>query len=158
MIAPVQLLNSVIRPVLKGLELWSEDAEKLVLGTACIESECGLWIKQLQDGPGIGIYQMEAATFNDIWTNFLDYRPELKLKVLKWVFDYEPAAEEMAGNLYYATAMCRVHYYRVKSAIPSYLAGQAAYWKEHYNTEKGAGTTVQYLNSWNRFVAPTIFV
>lgn len=161
MIDPRQLLSEVIRPVLTSLDLWTENSEKLVLGTACMESECGMYLKQLGNGPAIGIYQMETATFNDIWTNYLDLRSNLRAKVLKFVFDFSldtNNAKEMAGNLYYATAMCRVHYLRVPEPIPAYLAGQAAYWKKYYNTENGAGTTVQYMNAWNRFVTPSVFV
>lgn len=161
MIDPRQLLHEVIRPVLLSLDLYSDKAERLVLGTACQESECGLWIKQLGGGPGIGIYQMEPDTFNDIWNNYLDFKPTLREKVLKWVFDIGlngDSAREMVGNLYYATAMCRVHYYRVPEPIPDYLAGQAAYWKKYYNTEDGRGTGFQYINAWNRFVIPSVLV
>ena len=161
MIDPKQLLTEVIRPVLISMDCWTENSERLILGTACKESECGMYLRQLGGGPGIGIYQMEPNTFNDIWTNYLDYRYDLRAKVLKWVFDFgldDNSAYEMAGNLYYATAMCRVHYLRVPEPIPNYLAGQATYWKKYYNTEKGAGTTVQYLNAWNRFITPNVFV
>lgn len=159
MIDPGHLLNYVIRPVLKNLDLWSEAAERLVLGTACQESECGRWLHQLGGGPALGIFQMEPATWDDIATNFLVYRKELDAKVEKWACVQGPLdAEEMIGNLYYATAMCRVHYLRVPEPIPDYLGGQAAYWKKYYNTELGRGTVQEYLNSWNRFIKPDALV
>ena len=49
MIDSVHLTKYVIRPVLKIWGLHSENAERLVLGTACQESHCGLWLKQLGD-------------------------------------------------------------------------------------------------------------
>lgn len=40
MIDPEQLLKFIIRPVLQALGLHTVVAERLVLGTACQESEC----------------------------------------------------------------------------------------------------------------------
>lgn len=151
MIEPKHLLQYVIRPVLKDLELWSVPAEHLLLGTACQESECGRWLHQLGSGPALGIYQMEPATYDDLWINFINHQP-WRDKVA--VYNSKRPISELAGNLYLATAMCRIHYLRVPEPIPDYLAGQAAYWKKYYNTEFGAGTTQEYMNAWNRFVAP----
>lgn len=161
MIHPQHLLRYVIRPVLKDLGLWSEPAEKLLLGTACQESDCGRYLHQLGGGPAVGIFQMEPATFNDLYSNFLDNRPALLKKVQRWQLDFGASIngpEEMIGNLYYATAMCRVHYLRVPSKIPDYLGGQAQYWKSHYNTDLGAGTVQDYIESWNRYVTPDVLV
>jgi len=151
-IDPGQLLQHIIRPVLQSLNLYSIAAERLVLGTACQESECGRWVRQI-GGPALGIYQMEPATYDDLWTNFLAYQPTLGPKVKKYAAGLVLSnADELVGNLYLATAMCRVHYYRVKEPLPDDLPGQAAYWKQYYNTPSGAGTEAQYRSSWNRFV------
>jgi len=150
MIDPIHLLIYVIRPTLKSLDLWSIEAEQLVLGTACQESECGRWLKQLGGGPAVGIYQMEPATHDDIWKNFLEYKEVLVDKLAAFYFDGN--SNELVGNLYYATAMCRIHYLRVPEAIPVGLRKQAEYWKRFYNTELGAGTIDEYIQSWERFV------
>jgi hypothetical protein len=152
----VQLLEYVIRPVLKGLGLHSEAAERLVLGTACAESDCGRWLRQKEDGVALGIYQMEPATHLDIWINFLQYKPVLANKVISWstaVAPDVPEPREMVGNLNYATAMCRVHYLRDPEPIPDTLPEQAEYWKRVYNTHLGAGTADGYIKKWRRFIA-----
>jgi hypothetical protein len=154
MIEPKHLLEHVIRPVLKDLDLWSEPAERLLLGTACQESECGRWLVQLGDGPALGIYQMEPATERDIWDNFLEHNDDLAMKVYKWAQEYNPSEKTMIGNLYYATAMCRVHYLRAPGAIPDSLPGQAGYWKQYYNSMLGKGTVQEYMNHWNQFIPP----
>jgi len=157
MIDPKQLLDLIIRPVLRDLDLWSEQAERLLLGTACKESECGRWLKQLGGGPALGIFQMEENTHDDIWMNYLDFKPVLARKIGQWCLKTtETMAGEMVGNLYYAAAMCRVHYLRAPDAIPDTLAGQARYWKTHYNSPMGAGTESEYMNTWNRMVPPEI--
>lgn len=152
MIDPIHLRTYVIRPVLKDLGLWSERAEQLLLGTACQESQCGRWLRQIGEGPAVGIYQMEPATHNDLWNNFLDHRESIARKVHMHVVGLGPTAEQMAGNLYYATAMCRVHYLRVPQPIPATLSEQAEYWKRFYNTELGKGRVEDYISNWARFM------
>lgn len=157
MIDAGHLLNKVIRPVLKNIGLWSDKAERLVLGTACKESDCGRWLTQLGDGPARGVYQMEPATHDDLWASYIDRRPDLKQKILHWQIQTWRDADQMAGNIYYATAMCRVHYLRIKEALPDTLGGQARYWKQYYNTPLGAGTIDEYISKWRQFVDEKIF-
>lgn len=146
-----QLREHVVRPVLKQLDLWSESAENLILGTAAQESHMGSYIVQVK-GPALGIYQMEPNTFNDIWTNYLEYKRVLVNKLehfSKW-----DTPTEMVGNLYYATAMCRIHYLRVREALPNYydVSGMAKYWKKYYNTVKGKGTEAEFIANYNWLV------
>lgn len=159
MIDANQLLKEIIRPVLRDLGLGGGRAEALVLGTACQESKCGLWLVQLGNGPARGIYQMEPATHGDLWDRYLVHRPELAKKINRWRNQYGNGmgAEEMVGNLYYASAMCRIHYLRVPAPIPHDLKGQAEYWKRWYNTPAGAGTVEEYLSNWRQF-APAQWV
>lgn len=152
MIDPVQLLNHIIRPVLHDLDLWSPEAERLVLGTACKESECGRWLVQLGGGPALGVYQMEAATHADLWAHFIYGRDALRVKLNKICPEPDPPPSQLVGNLFYATAMCRIHYLRAPGAIPADLPGQAAYWKRVYNTPLGAGTVDEYISAWRQFV------
>jgi hypothetical protein len=158
MIDPEQLLRYVIMPVLTGLDLYSDAAARLLLGTACQESECGRWLRQFGNGPARGIFQMEPATHNDLWDNFLKYKPDLEKRVYVWTSNKEPArAEEMTGNLYYAAAMCRVHYLRFPEPIPDNLPAQAAYWKKYYNTTAGKGKVEEYISNWRRFMPSAAF-
>ena len=156
MIDAEQLHQQVIRPVLSNLGLpGGVYAEAMVLGTACQESRCGLWLVQLNDGPARGIYQMEPATHDDLWCNFIMHRPDLIQKVNRWRIQAAQgmSADELTYNLAYATVMCRIHYYRVPAPLPDTLPGQAAYWKKYYNTELGAGTTKEYLDNWQKFAS-----
>lgn len=143
----------VVRPALQTLTLWSIDAENLVLETWAQESHMGYWLDQAdkydKDGPAYGPGQMEKPTHDDLWRNYLAYKTNLaeavrSLSILQDV-------EELRWNLFYAAAMTRVHYRRVKSPIPTSLAGRAEYWKEHYNTSLGKGTPEQYLANWREY-------
>lgn len=144
----VQFRDLIVIPALDALELRSEAAVELLLGTALQESNLR-YLKQLGGGPALGVFQMEPATHDDIWENFLQYREPLARRVMSLTASpYEPL--ELVGNLWYAAAMTRVHYLRVPEPLPQAgdVDGMAAYWKEHYNTHLGAGTEEEYVENW----------
>lgn len=148
-----QLMEHIIRPALAALQLGGQGAEELVLGTACQESECGRYIVQIGGGPALGPFQMEPATHQDLHANFINHRPLLRIRLnslSKGIGD----AQEMVWNWRYAAAMCRIHYYRKRDALPSAgnLSGQAHYWKQHYNTFLGKGTVQEYVDNWRQHV------
>ncbi len=143
-----QFRDYVVEPTLEDLGMLSTSAVELVLGTALQESHLK-YIKQLGEGPALGVCQMEPNTHDDIWENYLEYRGALHDSVLEIG---GPDARELIWNLKYSVAMCRVHYRRVRSPLPQAgdIAGQAQYWKTYYNTELGKGTTQEYLDNWSR--------
>lgn len=147
------LREYVIRPTLKFLGLHSRPAEELLIGTAAVESEGGHYLHQLGEGPAVGIFQMEPNTHDDIWGNYLDYRQSIADSVR--MLDSRTRAENMAGNLYYATAMARIHYLRVPTALPprDELRELAQYWKDHYNTSQGKGTVRDFISAYKRFTS-----
>ena len=117
MLAATLLLSMVIRPALSKINLWSPSAEELVLGTAVVES--GLTcIRQWGDGPALGLWQVEPATQIDLYTNFLNYRPELGSKLIELRAAGLSLDENLATNLIYGAAVCRLCYYRKAEALP----------------------------------------
>jgi hypothetical protein len=142
-----QLRELVIRPALQHIELWSAAAENLVIGTALVESKAE-YLHQV-NGPALGLWQMEPATHDDIWLNFLKYNASLRewVKELQTTAAFTSGATELIGNLYYGAAMCRIHYRRVKEALPHAKDAEAMsrYWKTHYNSSLGAGTVEKAL-------------
>ena len=108
-----------------------------------------MYIKQLGTGPACGVFQMEPATHDDIWKNYLKFKPDLAKDVMK--LSHSVNAQSLISDLLYAAAMTRIHYLRVPAALPAEgdYDGQAAYWKEYYNTYLGAGTEEEYLESWD---------
>ena len=147
------LLRYVIRPALTLLDMGSPAAEALLLGTAAQESHCGRYLRQLRDGPAMGIFQMEPATFRDIQENYLRYRPEIQAK-LATLWPSPPEPEEMVTNLLLGAVMCRLHYRRVSEPLPQAedLPGLARYWKLHYNSRLGRGTASEFITNWQRYV------
>ncbi len=147
-----QFTKYIIKPALTVIGHDSPAAVELVLGTALQESRLQ-YVKQLGNGPALGMFQMEPATHDDIWENYLAYKPELADAVKSLAAPNgggHPSANELIGNMWYAAAMCRVHYLRVSDPLPSAgdTPGMAAYWKEHYNTHLGAGTEEEFEEVW----------
>lgn len=145
-----QFREMVVRPVLQDLWSYTRAAEELLVGTALVESDLR-YLRQLNGGPALGVYQMEPATHNDIVRNFLRYREPLRQGVLRWsagVFE----VSQLAWNLAYATAMARVHYIRVREELPLHddVPALAAYWKQWYNTRLGSGTIEDFIAAYER--------
>lgn len=160
-----QFRELVIRPTLKYLEpeiMYSEEAEDLLFMTAAHESRLGTYLHQVK-GPAVGVYQMEPDTSKDIVCNFLLYRDSLAKKVSNLCFSdvqVYTGINETAGNLFLATVMARVHYFRVKESLPKkgspenytkYLEGLARYAKKYYNTELGKATEQDYIKAFLDF-------
>lgn len=152
----------VVRPALQRINLWSLAAENLVLGTGLIESGLN-YVDQVgateSPGPAYGLFQMERATYEDIWENFLPGRPLLAAKLKSMAgFDElaRPPVEELWGNNTFAAAMCRVHYLRVPAPLPSAIDADALakYWKQFYNTPKGKGSFAIALSSFISVCGP----
>lgn len=159
-----QFRELVVRPQLWDLDPhipYSQEAEDLLVMTAAHESHLGTYLKQV-NGPALGVYQMEPATHDDIWYNYLEFQGGIKAEVsmLTNQVDYvgPGAFWLLVYNLRYATAMARVHYYRVSEALPKrsdfetrsdYVLALAKYAKKYYNTDKGKATVEDYYRAFN---------
>jgi hypothetical protein len=150
-------LRELIREVLVEIDLHSDSAEELLMMTAATESHLGKYIKQVGNVPngGLGIFQMERATEEDIWSNYLAYRSELSDKVVDVVGGGGLSKFELKANLTYQIVMARIHYLRVKARLPAAddVGGMAHYWKKHYNSRLGKGTVEKAVESYNHYVA-----
>lgn len=154
MLDPTQFRLGVIRPVLEALapEIpYSRAAECLLIGTAAQESRLK-YLRQLNGGPALGLYQVEPKTFAWLWDDWLSRRPALKEKFRAFVGDWRVVLpeEELVGNLYFSTAICRLRYWVAPERLPDAddVRGLAGYWKRHYNTSLGAGTVDQFIESY----------
>jgi hypothetical protein len=157
-IEPTELRRYVIAPALRVIGMGGNDAEELLLGTALQESDCGRHLHQEGAGPALGVWQMEPATHDDIWRNYLlaATRSSLAVVMRSLVFGAIVRSAQLAGNLYYACAMARLVYERVDEKLPAAgdIEAQAAFYKRHYNTAAGAATADAYIAKW-RAAFPT---
>ena len=153
-----QFRDYVVVPALEQLGYYSLAAEQLVMGTLAQESN-GTYLKQLGNGPAMGLFQMEPATHKDLWLNFIRYRPVLSEKLLNMTSDSVDECFDINGwpdhnalvwNNRYAAAMCRVHYLRKPEVLPKAndIEGLASYWKRFYNTIHGAGAVQEFIENF----------
>jgi hypothetical protein len=146
-------LRALIQSTLKPLNLWSANAEELLLATCAQESLMGVYRTQGNGGPARGIFQMEGEDHDDIWQNYLSYHADLG-QSLHTLAEGNPVTDEMVNNDPYAIAMARVHYMRAPGSLPAPtdLNGLWTYYKQHYNTPGGAATQEQFNEHYKRFV------
>ena len=102
---------------------------------------------QMGGGPAISFFQLEPATIQDIFNNYVEYRKELVEALIELGLDPMDLDFCVKTNIAIAICMCRFHYRRVPSAIPKTIEQRATYWKEHYNTKLGKGTIEHYLKA-----------
>lgn len=148
-------LEDLITRTLKEVGWYSPSAVKLLLMTAAQESHMGTFVRQLNGGPALGVFQMEGNTHDDIWENYLAYREERGARILEIArMDRGPDSDALEFNLKYAVLMARAHYRRVPVRLPEGddIKGLAEYWKKHYNTVLGSGTVSEAVRNYERFV------
>ncbi len=133
-------------------------AIELVLGTVAHESHMGVYLRQHPTGPARGIGQMEQATYDDLWSNYLRTRPELaeavrRLASVASIKAGIPAFSEVVGNLNFAVAMIRVRYLPAPQVLPQAGDIQALgeYHVKWYN-RGGAATASAFVADYKRLV------
>lgn len=156
MIDGSQLRTLVIKPALMDLVMFSEEALELLTFTCATESQGGTYLKQIK-GPALGIFQMEPATYNDIWQNYINNHNDIKLKLLhNFNAPVMPDEERMIYDLRFATAMARIHYLRIPEPLPRLhdLDGLWDYYKKYYNTAAGKADYHGAMNAYQLFRNP----
>ncbi len=148
-----QFRNYILKPSLSLLQLYSDDAEELLVFTCAVESDGGALFKQV-GGPALGIFQCEPNTHNDLWRNFIFNEHKLiSLLALNFACPKIPDVNRLIYDLNYATAIARLHYYRIKSPLPKADDIDAIYdyYKQYYNTPAGKSTKTKSIAAYKRF-------
>lgn len=135
-------LRSHIRATLTPLNLYSADAEELLMATCAQESLMGTYRHQV-NGPALGIFQMEPSDHDDIWKNYIPYHHAYDSVV-------QQHADALETDDAYAITMCRIHYARCPRALPAAtdLNGLWMYYKVNYNSVHGAATQAQFYQHY----------
>lgn len=124
-------------------ELFSEAAVNLLLGTAAQESKFGTYLRQLNGGPAIGVFQMEPKTFYWLQEEYGE----------KYGFDNRKP-DDLEWDLRLAILTSRLRYRIVPDPLPASddLPGMAAYWNDHYNCNPRYGTDEEFVNNYTKYV------
>lgn len=145
-------LNDVIIPVLDKVDMRTAEAEKLLMMTATHES-MGFRYRQQINGPALSFFQIEPATLNDLYENYLSFRPDRQAVLDSFLPEGMERLEALEKNDDYACCAARFIYWRVPEAIPPVAddGKMAAYAKKYWNTEEGKATAKQYLDDFERY-------
>lgn len=155
MINVVQFRDSVIIEPLQALNLYhkgifSESAVNLLLGTAQIESRMGTYLKQI-NGPALGVFQMEPATFIDLWMYLTRKNNDLLRSIMVYLgIASMPNLNMLVHNLAFSAIMARVKYLIIEEELPAKddVKGLARYWKKYYNTSLGKGVEEDFISEY----------
>ena len=117
---------------------------------AWVESRDGTHSSTFRDPTleaGVGIWQMDKTTFEDLRNNYLKRKKELVQKIIStFDIDLTSVSREDLYEPLIAALYARVLLVRFPEAIPNDDKGQANYWKKYYNTESGKGTVQKFLD------------
>lgn len=149
-----QFRELIIKSTLNDMNMYSKEAEEILVFTCAVETQGGTYLKQI-NGNALGIYQMEPLTHTDIWQNFIKSKPQLLFQLLN-MFNISqiPSEERMIYDLRYATAMARLFYKRFTKKFPNVddIDGIWEYYKTYYNTEKGKAEREPSINKYLSFI------
>jgi len=149
-----QFREHILLPTLSALQMYSKDAEELLVFTCATESNGGSLLVQVK-GPALGIFQMEPITYADIWHNYIKSRSSL-LSIIAMNFDAPrmPEATRMIYDLKYAAVMARIHYRRFSEPLPKAddVDGMWEYYKKYYNTPLGKSKKEKSIEDYQRFL------
>jgi len=145
-------LKETLEPVLTEMGMRSPSAEKLLIMTAAHES-MGYRYRAQQGGPALSYYQIEPNTLDDLYTNYLAFRPAKQALLDAYLPEGMARAEALENIDSYATAAARLIYGRVPDALPGVADSEALakYAKKFWNTELGAATWEKYLSDYNLY-------
>lgn len=147
MINPHQFVNFILEPALRAVGMYSLDAMYLMACTAMVESKL-THLKQLPDGPALGLMQMEWATYVDI-CRYLGTRPTLRSSILIYCERYSLPTKPQAllSDVAFNVLMARVKYWMQPEPIPSYKDpnAQAEYYEKYYNCNKEVNKVDEFI-------------
>lgn len=136
-------LRLMIRQALHTYNLPCDaSAVELLLMVAAHESGHFKYVQQI-NGPALGLFQMEPATYKEIRKYML--RHEDRFELIKC-----SSAERMVIDVRYAAAMARIFFMRFPEALPcaTDTRGLAKYAKKYWNTEAGKATVNDYESAY----------
>ena len=147
-------MEYVIIPVLESLEMDSEAARRLMMGTALVESDL-TYLRQHSRGPALGVFQMEESTYDDIVHRYFKGPGQNEEARFRRTVMGNYSAMRMIYDLQYAAALARVRYWMETEPLPDKdnIHGLAVYWKTHYNSAGGAGKTYKFENKLRRYLS-----
>lgn len=133
-----------------------ERSVSILLGTVAQES-CFTYTRQIGGGPARGLCQIEGATEQSVWNDYLAYNPEIAAFVTSRCGHGGPDETALQYDMVYGILLARILYFwRDPERLPAVedIEAQSRDWKAWYNTSAGHGTPEQFVESYATYVSP----
>ncbi len=132
--------------------LHTDDAVELLMMTAAQETHLGKYLKQVR-GPALGIFQMEPASYNDLFANYISHKPDIHNILNLWSASNMPFDIKMRGCIPYQIIIARLYYLRIPEALPSKnnAVAMAHYYKRYWNTKLGKATPEEAYRNYIKY-------
>lgn len=123
--------------------------DDLLIATCAQETHMGVYLHQSGRGPALGIYQMEPATIDDLFGNFITGSSRFKPAIDAVMVPGIDIKDQIIWNLGFATVVARLNYYRVREPLPKTADFDSLwhYYKKYWNSDLGAATPDQFRDS-----------
>ena len=155
-------MRSIINDVLQkmGDKYAAPEAIDLVYNTGLVESKYVYLMQKGGNNIARGFFQCEPWVAISLCKDYLQYRDKLMKKVadichLDWSYFNDPDEDKwrsvLTTNIIAQIVVCRLHYWRVPKKLPRTLEDMAHYWKDFYNTAKGAGTPAHFAEIVSKY-------
>ena len=161
-------------------EEYTNQVARLLFGTAMQESGGLKHNRQMGYGwadhrGAFGLWQIELISIRDS-LEYLDRHVAVAARASEWLWqnldsppdwyddyrtiggddDHGPLLRLMCGWHRLNCLMARVHYLRRPEPVPYGPQAHAAYWKQWYNSELGAGEPADYIGNWVAYAVPVL--
>lgn len=144
-IAAADFRACVVNPALGVLDQagvpYSRTAADLLMATAAVESGIGTYLVQ-HGGPALGVFQIERESLATLWSRLTPRQ----LTAMRSVSTPQSPIAQVATNLVFAAAICRLFYWHNPMPLPPHTA--AGLWdayKKIWNTEAGKTTEPKFM-------------
>ena len=121
-------------------------ALELLIETAQQETKLGSYRDDYPYSHGVGLCQFDEIAFRDVQQRTNKHVRE-KVEKHFGVTLRLVQHRDLAYSPFLSLLWCRLFYLLRPEPIPATLKERAEYWKLHYNTVRGKGTTLEYIVS-----------
>lgn len=150
----VLLANAVAKALGNGA---NNNANLLMIETAAVETQFGLYRDTTPDGAGRGVTQVDKDTFYWIKELALELAPGACMRpkrnwrekiISEFGIDLKRVEHaDLDYNPLLSFIFTRLRYLVISERIPVTVEGRAQYWKKWYNSTLGKGTPEHYIES-----------
>jgi hypothetical protein len=153
-----QFILNIIRPTLEYMNVWSQESELLLAGTAAKEtgfSICSL-NKDALNNTSLGIYGISSEKHRYIWDDYLAFQPDLASHIRglasQHAFLNNPEFE-LITNLAYSTAIAWLIYIEagLKAGTYNCLQQQAFAWRTYFHPSQSS-EEYKYCNTFYKYI------